>query len=103
MKGSDKKALGRSILNTGLSFAKGLVGGLNPIIGMAIGAAEGITKGVQKEKDKNLATLVGGEGKIDIAHISGVAVFLVLIVAFIFGAITLDDVSDLIKMFMKTQ
>lgn len=103
MKASEKKALGRSILNTGLSFAKGLVGGLNPVIGMAIGAAEGVVKGVQKEKGKNLATQVGGEGKIDVAHISGVVVFLVLIVAFIFGAITLDDVGDLLKMFMKTQ
>ena len=103
MKNSDKKALGRSVLNTGLSFAKGLVGGLNPIVGMAIGAAEGITKGVQKEKDKNLATETGGAGKIDVAHIGGVVVFLALVGAFVAGLITLEDVGDLLKLFLKTQ
>lgn len=103
MKESEKKALGRSVLNTGLSFAKGLVGGLNPIIGAVIGGAEGVVKGVQKEKDKNLTSSVGGEGKIDVAHISGVVVFLVLVAAFIFGAISIDDVGELLKMFLKTQ
>ncbi len=103
MKNSEKKALGRSVLNTGLSFAKGLVGGINPIVGMAIGAAEGITKGVQKEKDKNLTSEVGGAGKIDFAHIGGVVVFLSLVGAFIAGLITLEDVKELIKIFLKTQ
>jgi hypothetical protein len=103
MKGTDKKALGRSILNTGLSFAKGLIGGANPIIGMAIGAAEGITKGVQKEKDKNLTSSVGGEGKIDIAHLAGVGVFVLLAVGFAFGLISMEDLKELIKVFLKTQ
>jgi hypothetical protein len=103
MKRSDKKALGRSVLNTGLSFAKGLVGGLNPVVGAAIGAVEGTVKGVQKEKDKNLASEVGGAGKIDVAHLSGVVVFLVLVAAFIFGAISLEDLGELVKLFLKTQ
>lgn len=103
MKNTDKKALGRSVLNTGLSFAKGLVGGLNPVIGMAIGAAEGVTKGIQKEKDKNLATATGGAGKIDLAHIGGIVVFLALVGAFVAGLITLEDVKELIKIFLKTQ
>ncbi len=103
MKNSEKKALGRSILNTSLSFAKGLIGGANPIIGMAVGAVEGTVKGLQKEKDKNLATQTGGEGKIDFAHISGVVVFLVLVGAFVAGLITLEDVGNLLKLFLKTQ
>lgn len=103
MKNSEKKALGRSVLNTGLSFAKGLVGGANPLIGMAIGAVEGTVKGVQKEKDKNLATTVGGEGKIDVAHLAGVGAFLLLAAAFVFGLISMDDLKELIKLFLKTQ
>jgi hypothetical protein len=94
MKGSDKKALGKSILNTGLSFAKG---------GAVIGAGEGIVKGVQKEKDKNLTSKVGGEGKIDIAHLAGVGVFVLLAAAFAFGLITMEDLKELIKLFLKTQ
>ena len=103
MKESEKKALGRSILNTGLSFAKGLVGGLNPVIGAVIGAGEGVVKGIQKEKDKNLTSEVGGSGKIDVAHIGGIVVFLALVGAFVAGLITLEDVGELLKMFAKTQ
>jgi hypothetical protein len=103
MKGSDKKALGKSILNTGLSFAKGIAGGLNPVVGAVIGAGEGIVKGVQKEKDKNLTSKVGGEGKIDIAHLAGVGVFVLLAAAFAFGLITMEDLKELIKLFLKTQ
>lgn len=103
MKGTEKKALGRAILNTGLSFAKGLAGGLNPIVGAVIGAGEGIAKGVQKEKDKNLASEVGGEGKFDPAHFVGVGVFVLLATAFAFGLITMEDLKELIKIFLKTQ
>lgn len=103
MKGTEKRALGRSILNTGLSFAKGLVGGVNPVIGAVIGAGEGIVKGVQKEKDKNLSTEVGGAGSIDPAHLAGVGVFILLATAFAFGLITMDDLKELIKVFLKTQ
>ena len=103
MKGTEKKALGRSILNTSLSFAKGLVGGLNPIVGAVVGASEGVVKGIQKEKDKNLSTEVGGEGRIDPAHLAGVGVFIVLAVAFAFGLITMDDLKELFKLFLKTQ
>lgn len=103
MKGSDKKALGRSILNTTLSFAKGVVGGINPVVGAVIGAGEGIVKGVQKEKDKNLNSKVGGEGKIDVAHLAGVGVFVLLAIGFAFGLITMEDLKELIKVFLKTQ
>lgn len=103
MKGSEKKALGRSILNTGLSFAKGVVGGINPVVGAVIGAGEGIVKGVQKEKDKNLSSEVGGEGKIDVAHLAGVGVFILLAAGFAFGLITMEDLKELIKVFLKTQ
>ena len=103
MKGSDKKALGKSILNTGLSFAKGLAGGLNPIVGAVIGASEGVVKGVQKEKDKNLTSEIGGEGKVDVAHLAGVGVFVLLAAAFAFGLITMEDLKELIKVFLKTQ
>ena len=103
MKGTEKKALGRSILNTGLSFAKGLVGVANPIVGMAIGAVEGVSKGVQKEKDANLASQVGGEGKVDVAHLAGVGVFILLAAGFAFGLITMEDLKELIKVFLKTR
>ncbi len=60
-------------------------------------------KGVQKEKDKNLTSKVGGEGKIDIAHLAGVGVFVLLAAAFAFGLITMEDLKELIKVFLKTQ
>ena len=103
MKGTEKKALGRSILNTSLSFAKGMIGGINPVIGAVIGAGEGIVKGVQKEKDKNISSPVGGEGKIDVAHLAGVGVFVLLALGFAFGLITMEDLKELIKVFLKTQ
>ena len=103
MKGTEKKALGRSVLNTSLSFLKGVVGGVNPIIGAVIGAGEGIVKGVQKEKDNNLSSEVGGEGKIDYSRLAGVGVFVLLATAFAFGLITMDDLKELIKVFLKTQ
>lgn len=103
MKGTEKKALGRSVLNTALSFAKGVVGGINPVVGMVIGAGEGIVKGVQKEKDGNLASQVGGEGKVDVAHLSGVAVFVLLAAGMAFGLITMEDLKELMKIFLKSQ
>lgn len=103
MKGTEKKALGRSILNTTLSFAKGIVGGINPVVGAVIGAGEGVVKGIQKEKDSNLASQVGGEGKLDIAHLAGVGVFVLLAAGFAFGLITMEDLKELIKIFLKTQ
>jgi len=100
MKGTEKKALGRSILNTSLSFAKGFVGGLNPIVGAVIGAGEGIVKGVQKEKDNNLASEIGGQGKVDYSRLAGVVVFVGLFAA---GLITMEDLKELIKEVLKTQ
>ena len=103
MKKTEKKVLGRSILNTALSFTKGVVSGVNPFVGALVGAGEGIVKGIQKEKDINLASKVGGEGKIDVAHLTGVGVFILLSAAFVFGLITMDDLKELIKVFLKTQ
>ena len=103
MKGTEKKALGRSILNTTLSFTKGLVGGLNPIIGAVVGAGEGVVKGIQKEKDINLASEIGGEGKVDYSRLAGVAVFVGLVALFATGLITMEDLKELIKVFLKTQ
>ena len=103
MKGTDKKAIGRSVLNTSLSFLKGVVGGVNPIIGAVIGASEGIVKGVQKEKAKNLDGEVGGKGQIDYSRLAGVGVFVLLAVGFAFGLITMEDLKELIKVFLKTQ
>jgi len=103
MKGTEKKAIGRAVLNTGLSFLKGMVGGINPIVGMVVGAGEGIVKGVQKEKDKNLATTTGGAGMIDPAHLAGVGVFVVLVGLLASGLISMEQLKELIKIFLKTQ
>ena len=103
MKGSEKKALGRSVLNTSLSFLKGIAGGVNPIVGAVVGAGEGIVKGIQKEKDNNLSSEIGGEGKVDYSRLAGVGVFVLLATAFAFGLITMEDLKELIKVFLKTQ
>jgi hypothetical protein len=103
MKGTEKKALGKSILNTSLSFVKGLAGGANPIIGAVIGAGEGVVKGIQKEKENNLSSEVGGQGKVDYSHLAGVGVFVLLAAAFAFGLITMEDLKELVKIFLKTQ
>lgn len=103
MKETEKKALGRSVLNTSLSFLKGVVGGINPVVGMVVGAGEGIVKGIQKEKDTNLSSEVGGEGKVDYSRLAGVAVFVLLAAGFVFGLITMEDLKELVKIFLKTQ
>ena len=36
MKNSEKKALGKSVLNTSLSFFKGIASGINPVLGAVV-------------------------------------------------------------------
>ena len=90
-----KKFLG-TLLDAGLSFAKGVIAPINPVAGAVIGAAEGIKEKVKEEKEKNLNSEVGGVGKIDPARLA-------LAVAFALGYLTLDDVKELMKVFLKSQ
>lgn len=103
MKGSEKKALFKSILDTGLSFAKGVIAPINPMAGAVLGAAEGIKNKVAEEKEKNLSSEVGGVGKIDPARLAGTLVFIALAVAFMFGLLSMEDVKELMKVFLKSQ
>ena len=97
---TEKKALRKQILNGSLSFLKGVAGGVNPILGAAVGMAEGVVKGVQKEKAANLDGEIGGAGKIDYPRLAGVVVFAGLALAVVTGHLSIEQVKDLIKIFM---
>jgi hypothetical protein len=106
MKKSEKKSLGRNILNSVLSFAKHATVA-NPVVSMAIGAGEGVVKSVQGIKDKNIASEVGGEGQVDYAGLIGaVGGFIIVIgggIALMKGWITIDDLKELLKIWEDTQ
>ena len=103
MKKSDKQAIGKPLLNGSLSLLKGLVSGVSPIVGMVVGAGEGVVKSIQKEKENNLNSEVGGFGKIDLPRLLGFLKFIGLAAAFIAGWITLEDLKELIRLFNQTQ
>ena len=107
MKKSDKKALFGNVLNTILPIAKTAVSGLNPIIGMAVGAAEGTVKAVKAEKEKNLSSPMGGEGKPNYSMLLGQLLSAVIIigggVAVAMGWLTFEDVKSFIKLWNSTQ
>ena len=103
MKNSEKKSLLSSISLGALSFVKGVAGGINPIIGAAVGAAEGTVKAIKDEKEKNLNSEIGGLGSIDYPRLFGVAVFILLVYLLVSGKITMDEVDQLTKIFNKTQ
>ena len=84
-----------------LSFVKGAVSGINPVIGGVVGAAEGVVKSIKEEKEANLEDGATPKGQIDWARLTGTVVFLSLVTAFLFGKITLDDVMNLFKAFTK--
>lgn len=102
MKNSDKKKLGNNILKGILSFVKGATTA-NPIVNMAVGAVEGVTKSIEENK----ASEVGGVGSIDYAGLIGSIGGLIIIVggavAIAKGWLTIDDVTELFKAFTKAQ
>lgn len=106
MKKSEKKALGKGILNSALSFAKNATVA-NPVISMAIGAGEGVVKSIQDIKEKNLASENGGEGNVDYAGLIGAIGGFVIVVgggiALAKGWLTIEDLKQLLKIWENTQ
>ena len=101
MKGTEKRKLFKNIGNGLLSVGKGIISIYNPVAGAAVGMVQGAVKGIQKEKDTNLASLVGGKGNIDWYHIGGVVIILGGGVAIAFGWLTFEDVKSLARLFMN--
>jgi glutamate mutase epsilon subunit len=106
MKKSDKKKIGKNILNGVLRFAKSATIA-NPVVNMGVGAVQGIVKSVQNEKEKNLQSEHGGQGKIDIPSMIGAIGGFVIVVggaiAMIKGWLTIDDLKAIIKIWESTQ
>ena len=106
MKRSEKKNIGKGILNGILSFAKGVTIG-NPLINMVIGGVQGIVKGVQKTKVKNLESEVGGVGKVDysgaIGAITGAIIVIGGSIALAKGWLTSDQLKDIFGLWLRTQ
>jgi hypothetical protein len=100
-KNKKKRELG-PILKGGLSFLSGMVGSVNPVLGLAVGAVKGAVEKAKEVKAANLASTIGGEGKVDGAHASGLVVGVGITVAVILGGIavgtgflTMDQVLQL--------
>jgi hypothetical protein len=107
MKNSEKKNIFGNILNTILPIAKTAVSGLNPLIGMAVGAVEGTVKAVKTEKEKNIVSVGGGEGKPNYQMLMGQLLSALIIigggVAVAMGWLTFEDVKSFIKLWNSTQ
>jgi hypothetical protein len=107
MKKSDAKALFGNVLNTVLPIAKNAVSGLNPIIGMGVGAVEGTVKAIKTEKEKNLASAGGGEGSPNYQMLLGQVLSALIIIgggiAVAMGWLTFEDVKSFIKLWNSTQ
>lgn len=107
MKKSEKKNLFNEAFNTLMPIVKTAASGFNPLIGMAIGAVEGTVKAVKNEKEKNLSTQTGGEGKTNYSMMIGQIVSGVVIIGgcigLIMGWITIDDIKALIRLWEQTQ
>lgn len=106
MKNSEKKKIGKGILNGVLSFAKGVTIG-NPVINMIIGGVQGVVKGVQKTKAKNIDSEIGGVGKVDYSGAIGAATGAIIIIggsiSLMMGWLTSDQLKDILSLWMKTQ
>ena len=107
MKKSDKKNIFGNVLSTILQIAKTAVSGLNPLIGMAVGAVEGTVKAIKTEKDKNIVSPGGGEGKPNYQMLMGQLLSALIIIgggiAVAMGWLTFEDVKSFIKLWNSTQ
>lgn len=107
MKKSEKKNLLNGAFNTLMPIVKTAVSGLNPLVGMAVGAVEGTVKAVKNEKDKNLTSPGGGEGNPNYSMMIGQIVSGIIIIGggigLIMGWITIDDIKALIRLWEQTQ
>lgn len=86
-----------NILKGVWSFAKGVIGKSNPVVGMALGAVEGVVRQVKDNK----ASDVGGKGQRDYAGLIGsivggvVAIYGSYLV--ITGQLDVQTLKDLMK------
>ena len=107
MKNSEKKNIFGNVLNTILPIAKTAVSGLNPLIGMAVGAVEGTVKAVKTEKEKNIVSTGGGEGKPNYQMLMGQLLSALIIIgggiAVAMRWLTFDDIKSFVKLWNSTQ
>lgn len=101
MKKSEKRKLFRKILDGAMSVGKGVVSIYNPVAGAAVGMAQGVVKGIAKEKEKNLSSPVGGVGNVDWYHIGGVVIIIGGGIAIVTGYMDLDTLKGLVKLFSQ--
>lgn len=108
MKKSDKKRIGKTILNGVLSFVKGATMG-NPVVNTVIGGVDGVVKGIQKGNEiaKDKASEIGGVGNVNwtsvIGAIVGGVILLGGMVAVAKGWITTDELKEIFKLWESTQ
>ena len=106
MKKSEKKAIGKSVLNTVLRVVKSATIA-NPIVNMGVGAVQGVVKSVQDEKVKNIESEHGGKGNVDIASMIGAIGGFVIVaggtIAMIKGWLTIEDLKAIMKIWESTQ
>ena len=72
-----------------------------PFVGIATGAVTGLKEGLKEVKRKNLQDVVGGEGKPNYLRWASFAVFLGLILLFVFGVIDKQTFSYIWELFSK--
>jgi hypothetical protein len=106
MKNSKKNKLGKGILKGVWHFVKGMTTG-NPVISMVVGGIDGVVKGAKDVKIKNVDSETGGVGEIDyVGAVGATSGFIIIIcggIAVSQGWITMEDLKEVFKMWLKTQ
>jgi hypothetical protein len=93
---------GKKLIGVLASFASGLAGKGNPIVGASIQVAKLLKNKAIDHIEKNKASEIGGEGKTDFAEYAGILSFVVLAgVGLVFvaqGKITFEQLMQLLDL-----
>lgn len=91
---------GKKLIGGLISFASGLAGKSNPVVGASLQVAKLLKGKVIDHIEKNKASEIGGEGKTDFAEYAGILAFVVLAgIGLVFvaqGKITFEQLIQLI-------
>jgi len=94
---------GKKLIGGLASFASGLAGKSNPVVGMSLQVAKLLKGKVIDHIEKNKASETGGEGKPDFAEYAGISAFVVLagvgLVLVSQGKITTEDLFRILGMY----
>lgn len=79
------------------SVAQGALGLVRTSSSPIVGAAAGLVEGIKQEAKNNLNSELGGKGKVDYVALFTMLIIFLLIVAYVFDLITIQELKELVK------